>query len=545
MKKRLMSLILATMMVFSLMSTSAFAVATKATFEEAYATNDQSSALDKENIGDILPISMDDEDCPRPNVLADPLNLAECLPEKNELALTQTLAELPYTGIEVSEAVDVAMPLSDNQPPIAGLKYLILNSDSLLDGLITTQTQIAWLWSYNGEDFSYDPDGDEISHNLDGISSSDIVGFLSGDIGFVTQFSTPAQYIMSYQVEDEYGAKSNVVTYTINVESPDGRARPSCVLGATTLTPHANEVMAIQYGTTDVDGDPTVNVRGTVIDPAGVQHPFTDYVVDINGNLQLDASVAYLRFPAEGDYNFSISVQDKYGAWSNWGRFIVQVASGRLVFSNVTITGDTGLAPVDPIPSTSACRWMDYGMTLALAKGESLTPDEIWLFSTSFTPPNGLSGHYLGHYFIISGYLKYADGTPKANTTVDIEIPLTNTLYYSLPNSTFRATAVTNSNGYFSYKCGSITEYFNKLGYSSVSLTSGIGTFSNSAFVGSLNSMAFIVDTDLYLSTSAGGSYSCPVMGTVGYWPQAMMGGHYIYMEDFGVWEWFEFFPNV
>jgi len=96
--------------------------------------------------------------------------------------------------------------------------------------------------------------------------------------------------------------------------------------------------------------------------------------------------------------------------------------------------------------------------------------------------------YYIRHIAFLPhfGYLKYADGTPKANTTVDIEIPLTNTLYYSLPNSTFRATAVTNSNGYFSYKCGSITEYFNKLGYSSVSLTSGIGTFSNSAFVGSL-----------------------------------------------------------
>lgn len=195
MKKRLMSLILATMMVFSLLSTPTFAMATKATSEEAYVADDQSPALGKENVGDILPISMDDEYCPRPNVLADPLNLAECLLEKSELVLTQTLEELPYTGIKVSEAVDVAMPLSDNHPPIAGLKYLILNSDSLLDGQITTQTQIAWLWSYNGEDFSYDPDGDEISHNLDGISSSDIVGFLSGDIGFVTQFSTPAQYI--------------------------------------------------------------------------------------------------------------------------------------------------------------------------------------------------------------------------------------------------------------------------------------------------------------------------------------------------------------
>lgn len=101
-------------------------------------------------------------------------------------------------------------------------------------------------------------------------------------------------------------------------------------------------------------------------------------------------------------------------------------------------------------------------MTLSLAKDESLTPDEIWLFSTSFDPPNGLSGDYLSHYFTISGYLAYKDGTPKANTTVDIEVPLSNTLYYSLPISTFKATAVTNSNGYFSYNCGSIEEYFKK-----------------------------------------------------------------------------------
>lgn len=343
MKKRFLSLILAMMMVFSLLSTSAFATETECPAEEFYAANDQSSALEKETIGDFLPISIDGEYYSHVSVLSEPINLAKCLPEKNEFVLRQTLEESPNAIIEVNETVDAGMPLSDNRPPIAGLKYLILNSDSLLNGQITTQTQIAWLWSYNGEDFSYDPDGDEISHSLDGISSSDIVGFLNGNIGFVTQFSTPAQYIMSYQVEDEHGAKSNVVTYTVNVESPDGRTRPSCVLGATTLTPHANEVMAIQYGTTDTDGDPTVNVRGTVVDPTGVQHPFTDYVVDIGGTLQYTTTVAYLRFPAEGDYNFSISVQDKYGAWSNWGRFVVQVASGELVFSNVTITGDRGL----------------------------------------------------------------------------------------------------------------------------------------------------------------------------------------------------------
>ncbi len=159
MKKRLMTLILVTMMMFSLLSTSAFAMVTKASSEETLVANNQFLALDKENIGDILPISTDYEYSPQPNALAEPLNLAECLSEKNEFVLTHTWDELPYTGIEVSEAVGVVTPLSDNHPPIAGLKYLILNSDSLLNGEITTQTQIAWLWSYNGEDFSYDPDG--------------------------------------------------------------------------------------------------------------------------------------------------------------------------------------------------------------------------------------------------------------------------------------------------------------------------------------------------------------------------------------------------
>lgn len=511
----------------------------------ADAVSYQTPMIDSGGAEHFAPILLSGQQTTQANTLVEPIDIADCLSEAREITLTQSLKDLLQADIEVCEANSAVMPFADNQPPVAGLKYLIMNADSLLDGQITTQTQIAWLWSYNGENFSYDPDGDEISHSLGGISNNDIIGFLSGNIGFVTQFSTPAQYIMTYQVQDVHGAKSNIVSYTIDVESPDGRARPNCVLGATTLTPHANEVMAIQYGTTDVDGDPIVSVRGTVVDPNGVQHPFTDYIVEIDGKLQYDANVAYLKFPAEGNYGFSMSVQDKYGAWSNWGKFTIQVASGELIFSGITITGDKGLAPIDPIPDTSANRWLDYRMTLALAQDETAFPDDIWMASTSFDPPNGLSGEYLSYYFTISGYLKYKDGTPKANTTVDIKVPLTNTLYYSLPISTFRATAVTNSNGYFSYTCNGIDEYFKKLGYKTVSLESGIGTFANSAFTGSLNSMSFIVGTNLYLSTSAGGSYNRPVMGLVGWFPRVMMGGHYIYITELGLWQWEKFFPDV
>ena len=50
----------------------------------------------------------------------------------------------------------------ENNSPIAGLQMVVLNPESLINGKLTTETQMAWLWSYNGENYTYDPDGDNI-----------------------------------------------------------------------------------------------------------------------------------------------------------------------------------------------------------------------------------------------------------------------------------------------------------------------------------------------------------------------------------------------
>lgn len=71
MKKRFLYLILAMIMVFSLLSTSAFAMEAEGPSEEVYTANDKSPALDKENIDDTLPISMDDEYCSQPSVTVE------------------------------------------------------------------------------------------------------------------------------------------------------------------------------------------------------------------------------------------------------------------------------------------------------------------------------------------------------------------------------------------------------------------------------------------------------------------------------------------
>lgn len=104
-----------------------------------------------------------------------------------------------------------------NTPPIADLKYLILNEESLYNGKITKETQIAWLYAYNGESFTYDPDGDEITNmTVGGLPENAIIGEIEG-MGFITQLPSPGMYKITFQVEDEHGALSNIVAFSIEV----------------------------------------------------------------------------------------------------------------------------------------------------------------------------------------------------------------------------------------------------------------------------------------------------------------------------------------
>lgn len=141
-----------------------------------------------------------------------------------ELTPSKTVVKLPEIVVKSEESnaneSGISSFSSVNQAPIADIQSLILNEESLINGQISTETQIAWLWSYDGYDFCYDPDGDPIEHYVDGNAAPYILGMLSGDIGFVTQFTVPGTYILYYYCVDSIGAYSNVQGFQIVVVAP-------------------------------------------------------------------------------------------------------------------------------------------------------------------------------------------------------------------------------------------------------------------------------------------------------------------------------------
>lgn len=98
--------------------------------------------------------------------------------------------------------------------PTAGLIPIIVNEDSLIDGQITTDTIIAFL--FNDSDLDSDT---IVGRYVDGNAANYILGEIDG--GFVIQMTVPGTYELYYQVEDSAGEFSRVIGYTFNViEAP-------------------------------------------------------------------------------------------------------------------------------------------------------------------------------------------------------------------------------------------------------------------------------------------------------------------------------------
>lgn len=133
------------------------------------------------------------------DITYSPFSISDSGKKASELIIGND-AEYEFKGIEETIIEVEKAVLGTNQPPVAELQPVILNPDSLINGQITTNTQIAWLWSYDGIDYTYDPDGDSISDmQIGGISNSDIIGMMHGDIGFATQFTVAGQYQLPFK----------------------------------------------------------------------------------------------------------------------------------------------------------------------------------------------------------------------------------------------------------------------------------------------------------------------------------------------------------
>ena len=411
-----------------------------------------------------------------------------------------------------------ALRSGENTPPVAELYAVILNPESVVNGNLTTATQIAWLWEYGDQHFTYDPDGDEIvSRSLNGVSSSDILGYLSGDIGFVTQFQTPAQYIMTFQVQDENGAWSNVAQYTFAIEPTDGNTRPICSIGISSSNIAVNQYMMISWAnSSDPDtGDSVDGLAGVAI-LNGVSSGLSNYLV------QLADDYCVLAFPTHGTYEIRVRVCDTHGAWSNWVTFYVNVES--VEFVNLLVDGLTSL---------NANYWVNEDLARD-CEVEVSSAGAQYLFDHfgSHTLPSVLPAKLvMDTHFSVSGRAVKESGSPLANASVRITMQT----YFGLLDQT----VTTDSNGYFTYN-PSTQQYWVDIKHlqntNNIDLMH-IGTiWTEYAYVSqpanaSSTGTSFVYPTSITVQTY-GASYSENVMCEVGYAQEPIVGNLYYYQGN-------------
>lgn len=220
-----------------------------------------------------------------------------------------------------------------NAPPIADLAYLVLNEESLKDGQITKDTQIAWLYSFDGIDYTYDPDGDAITGMyVGGLPEGSIIGELPG-MGFVTQMPAPGTYTLLYQVEDERGALSNILSFDIQVVKYNSITNV-ILNGGQQLTPIRD--ISDNDGTFYVDYHKSVSLAKLGHDPYYVwdnstSHSIPDglplsylkmdfvisgYIVNADGTPKADMPVRLIMFLTQGRYINETVTTDSTGKFA-------------------------------------------------------------------------------------------------------------------------------------------------------------------------------------------------------------------------------------
>lgn len=455
-------------------------------------------------------------------------NGAEVISLDHEMLTVNAIGSVEACADQMQAISDVETA-AENTAPVAGLTYMIANPGSLLNGKITTETVIYWLWNDGTTAYTYDPDGDEITgYFIDGIYDY-ITGNLTigGEVvGFATSIPVAAEYELFFYVSDEKGAYSNVVYYTFSVEPADGNQRPICSATVSDASPSQEQYVLLDWtASSDPDGDQINGVRVRVYDPSGNYEYVTAsskyYVAMTDYKL-------YLKFSEVGSYQVWIALRDAKNAWSDWDIISINVIDAYKV-------EDLKLESDDHNNTSSiGFTWANYEQSVQYANEGANNPESILEAVRQSEVPAEFRGKtILGTTWSVSGYIKSLSGKPLPNAKVSIIVPMI--------GRNFTTEVTTDSTGYFTYTCNA-DRWFR--GWGQIHDLHTISGFTSTKWCryGNYNTTTWMYDTTLYVKCDeAKQLQSFSVVATAGSSQHKVVGDKWVYIiplySDSGYWE--------
>ena len=166
---------------------------------------------------------------------------------------------------------------------------------------------------------------------------------------------------------------------------------------------------------------------------------------------------------------------------------------------------------------------MDYDASISYAKEYDSAPYVLNLCSQDTVPTQFRNRTILSTNFTVSGYVQTESGAPMAGEKVTITVPM--------PGSDFKTTVITDSSGYFSYKCSS-NSWFNGWNSNAQPNLAEKGILTDWCRYGNMNTVAWMYNTTLTVTCEhANQSQSYPVVATAATAMYRVLGNRWVYLD--------------
>lgn len=144
---------------------------------------------------------------------------------------------------EISDIQSISTIGAENVAPIAGLQIFVLNPESMQNNQFTTETMFFLAWTWNGVDYTYDPDGDAFEMYLAGTTNAVTQRLTDSNgayDGIAVQFINSGNYTIQFFAVDTNNNASNSIYQSFNIIESGSVDSLNDFENATTLNPFYN-----------------------------------------------------------------------------------------------------------------------------------------------------------------------------------------------------------------------------------------------------------------------------------------------------------------